>query len=127
MKWDLLYLAVGAVAGAYIRYRMTSQNLFIGDSLPLSVLMVNVVGSLILGASSTAVVRLGLDQRYTLLIGIGFCGSLTTMSSFAFETMNLIDVGKLLLAGLDVVLNVGISVLAIFAGRAIVLLLIGAV
>lgn len=123
MKWDVVYVIVGAVAGALIRYRITGSSLFLG-SLPVSVLIVNVVGSLILGATSTAVTSLGLDQRYTLLIGIGFCGTLTTMSSFAFESASLITIGKLLLAGIDIVANVGASILAIFLGRALVLLLV---
>jgi fluoride exporter len=103
---------------------VTGGNLFIG-SLPVSVLIVNILGSFILGASSTAVSSLGLDERYTLLIGIGFCGSLTTMSSFAFETVNLAGVGELAIAALDVVLNVGASLGAILLGRAIISLILG--
>jgi fluoride exporter len=108
----------------YLRYRVTGDNLFIG-SLPVSVLIVNILGSFILGASSTAVSSLGLDERYTLLIGIGFCGSLTTMSSFAFETVNLASVGQLAIAALDVVLNVGASLGAILLGRAVMSLILG--
>ena len=108
----------------YLRYRVTGDNLFIG-SLPVSVLIVNILGSFILGASSTAVSSLGLDERYTLLIGIGFCGSLTTMSSFAFETVNLASVGELAIAALDVVLNVGASLGAILLGRAVMSLILG--
>ena len=125
MRWDILYLAVGAILGAFLRYRITSQNLFF-NSLPISVLLVNVMGSLILGATVPAIARFGLDPRYTLLIGIGFCGSLTTMSSFAFETMGLIDLGQLATAGLDILLNMSASILAVFAGRALILFLFGA-
>jgi CrcB protein len=124
MKYDLLYLAAGALLGAFLRYKVTGGNLFVG-SLPISVLIINILGSFILGASSTAVSDLGLDERYTLLIGIGFCGSLTTMSSFAFETVNLIGVGELATAGVDIVLNVGASIGAIILGRAVMTLLLG--
>src|SRR5271169_3961450 len=124
MKYDLVYLAAGALLGAFMRYKVTGDNLFAGG-LPISVLLVNIIGSLILGASSTAVSSLGLDERYTLLIGIGFCGSLTTMSSFAFETVNLISVGEIATAGLDIILNVGASLGAIILGRAIMTLLLG--
>lgn len=126
MKWDILYLIIGAVAGVLIRYEITGDSLFFG-SVPVSVLIVNITGSFILGLSSTAVSSFGLDQRYTLLVGIGFCGTLSTMSSFALETVNLLSVGKLLVASADIVLNVGASLLAIVAGRAIILALVGVV
>jgi CrcB protein len=124
MKWDILFLVIGAALGVVIRYEITGDNLFVGG-LPISVLIVNITGSFILGLSSTAVSSFGLDQRYTLLIGIGFCGTLTTMSTFAFETVNLFSAGKLLIAGLDILLNVGASLFAIILGRAIVLALAG--
>jgi fluoride exporter len=124
MKYDLLYLAAGALLGVFLRYKMTGSPLFLG-SLPVSVLLVNVIGSLILGMSSTAVSELGLDERYTLLVGIGFCGSLTTMSGLAFETVNMIDVGQVATASLDIILNVGASLGAILLGRAVVTLLLG--
>src|SRR5271169_4906710 len=119
MKYDLLYLAAGALVAVYLRYKVTGDNLFVG-SLPVSVLLINIVGSFILGASSTAVTELGLDERYTLLIGVGFCGTLTTMSTFAFETVNMASVGELALAGVSVLLNVGASLGAIILGRAVV-------
>ena len=124
MKYDLVYLAVGALLGVYLRYKITGNPLFLG-SLPVSVLLVNVIGSLILGMSSTTVSNLGLDERYTLLVGIGFCGSFTTMSSFAFETVSMIDVGKFATAAADIILNVGASLGAILLGRAAMSLLLG--
>jgi len=124
MRYDLAYLAAGALLGVFLRYEITGDNLFIG-SLPISVLLVNIIGSFILGASSTAVSGLGLDQRYTLFIGIGFCGTLTTMSTFAYETVNLIGIGELATAAVSIVLNVGASFGAIILGRAVVTLLLG--
>ena len=124
MKYDLLYLAAGALIAVYLRYKITGDNLFIG-SLPVSVLIINIFGSFILGASSTAVTELGLDERYTLFIGIGFCGTLTTMSTFAFETVNMANLGQFALAAANIILNVGASLGAIILGRAVVTLLIG--
>lgn len=124
MRLDLLYLIAGAVLGVLMRYYITGDNLFIG-SLPVSVLIVNIIGSLILGASAAAVAGLGLSQDYTLFIGIGFCGTLTTMSTFAFESMNLVGVGEFATAGAYILLNVGCSFGAILLGRAVVNLLIG--
>ena len=124
MRYDLLYLAVGAVIGATARYAITNRTLFWG-TLPLSVLVVNVVGSLLLGATMAAVQRLGLGSGFVLFLGIGFCGSFTTMSSLAFESANLVGAGMFFTAAADMVLNMGLSVLVIFLGRSAVLMLIG--
>ncbi|HUI00630.1 MAG TPA: CrcB family protein [Nitrososphaerales archaeon] len=124
MRLDLVYLAAGAVLGVFTRYYITSENLFVG-SLPVSVLTVNIIGSFILGATAAAVSGLGLSQDYTLFIGIGYCGTLTTMSTFAFETVNLIGVGELATAGASILLNVGCSFGAIVLGRAVISLLFG--
>jgi fluoride exporter len=126
MRYDLVYVAVGAVIGAVLRYSVTSKGLFLGD-LPLSVFVVNVIGSFILGGSMAAVQRLGLGSGFVLLVGIGFCGAFTTMSSFAFESANLIDAGRAFIAAADVILNVGVSITVIFLGRALVVALLGGV
>ena len=124
MKYDLVYLAAGALAGAFLRYSITREPLFLGD-MPLSVLAVNVLGSFILGATMALVQRAGLGSDYVLLLGVGFCGSFTTMSSFAFEAAGLIDAGRAALAAVDIALNVGASIAVIFMGRALILILLG--
>jgi CrcB protein len=129
VKWDIVWdvglVSIGAVAGALLRYKVTGEG-YIVYGLPVSVLMINILGSFILGVAATGTTQFGADPRLTLLVGIGFCGSLTTMSTFAFETANLMDAGKFLLAGADVLLNVGASIGAIFIGRALLVLLLGA-
>jgi CrcB protein len=123
-KFDIVFLIIGAITGAYLRYRIgTDQISFLG--IPMTILVINVLGSFTLGLSMTTIQRFGLSQNYTLLLGIGFCGSFTTMSSFAYETASLFDAGKLLIGFVDIVLNVGLSILAILAGRALVSILVG--
>jgi fluoride exporter len=124
MRYDLAYVAIGAVLGAVLRYSITDKPLFWGD-LPLSVLIVNVLGSLALGIAMAAAQEFGFGGGYVLLVGVGFCGSFTTMSSFAFETANLIGSGSVYAAVADMGLNVGASIASIFAGRAIVIALVG--
>jgi len=123
-KLDLLYLAIGALSGVYLRYKIGSDALFV-YGVPVTILFINVLGSFILGLSMTTVQRFGLSQNYVILLGIGFCGSFTTMSSFAFEGAALLDAGKLLVGFVYIVLNVGLSLLGIVAGRALIILLAG--
>ena len=77
MTW--LYVALGAAAGAPLRYA-TAQLL--DGRLPRGTLLVNWLGSLLLGVFS----GLGLGAHPMALLGTGFCGALTTYSSFAVQS-----------------------------------------
>jgi CrcB protein len=111
-------LAVGAVLGALLRYQITDSPILFG-ALQVNVLIVNILGSFILGVFSVAALALNFDAKYSLLVAVGFCGSLTTMSSFALETSNLLDNSRLYLAAVNVLANVGLSLGAVIGGRAI--------
>lgn len=115
---ELLFLAAGGTAGTFIRYGITKSPLLLG-TLPVNVLLVNVIGSFVLGAFAVFSQQWNLDEKYALLIAIGFCGGLTTMSSFALETSNLIDNKQYLIAAINVMTNVGLSLGAIFGGKAL--------
>jgi CrcB protein len=117
MKWiEIGLLAAGAVIGAFLRYKLVESPVAV-YGLPVNVLVVNVLGSFILGAFSVLSIGLNLEPQYTLLVAVGFCGSFTTMSSFALETSNLADANRFSLMALNVLANVGLSLGAIFGGR----------
>jgi fluoride exporter len=115
---ELILLAVGAVVGAFLRYIMVASPQTIAG-LPVNVLAVNVIGSFILGLFSVLAVALNLNSNYTLLVGTGFCGAFTTMSSFALETSNLMDNNRFLLVALNILANVGLSLGAIIGGKVV--------
>jgi fluoride exporter len=117
MKWiEFALLAVGAVVGAFLRYKLVESPMSV-YGLPVNVLAVNVIGSFILGLFSIMSLGLNLDPQYTLLVAVGFCGSFTTMSSFALETSNLFDSNRFSLLVLNILANVGLSLGAVFGGR----------
>jgi len=119
VKWlEFGFLAVGALVGAFLRYKMVESPMAV-YGLPVNVLIVNVAGSFILGLFSVLSVSFNFDPQYTLLVAVGFCGSFTTMSSFALETANLADANRFSLMALNILANVGLSLGAVFGGRAI--------
>ena len=109
---ELLLVAVGAVPGALMRWQF-------GVVLHDRDVLVNVLGSLILG------LLLGLPYRprIQLLVGIGFCGSLTTFSSWMVNSVDLIVSGQQLAAigliGLTLGLGFGGAALGLWIGRSV--------
>ena len=107
---ELLLVAVGAVPGALMRWQF-------GVVLQDRDVLVNVLGALILG------LLLGLPYRprIQLLVGIGFCGSLTTFSSWMVNSVDLIASGKLFeaigLIGITLGLGLGGAALGLWIGR----------
>ncbi len=115
---EFALLAVGAVIGAFLRYAIVASPQTIGG-MPVNILAVNVIGSFVIGLFSIIAVALNLGTNYTLFVGTGFCGAFTTMSSFALETSNLMDNNRLLLVALNILANVGLSLVAVVAGKVV--------
>ncbi|QUC64585.1 CrcB family protein [Nitrosopumilus sp. K4] len=113
---EFVFLAGGSVFGAFIRYKITESPLLF-NTLPLNVLIVNVIGAFILGMFVVFSNQWNLDSRYSLFAAVGFCGSLTTMSSFALDSSNLIDNHHYLTMGLNVLANVGLSIGTLIGGK----------
>ena len=120
---EFAFLAVGAVAGAFLRYKLAESPLILG-TLPVNILVINMIGSFVLGVFSILSVVWNLDTKYSLLAAIGFCGSLTTMSSFALETSNMIDNRQFGNVAINILANVGLSIVAMMGGRSTANLLV---
>ena len=115
---EFVFLAAGSVFGAFLRYKITESPLLF-NTLPLNVLIVNVIGAFILGAFVILSEQWNLDGRYSLLAAVGFCGSLTTMSSFALDSSNLIDNQHYGALAVNIFANIGLSIGALITGKSI--------
>ena len=115
---EFLLLGLGALGGAFLRYKMAESPILFGV-LPINILIINLIGSFILGMFVVISLHFNLDPKYSVFIAIGFCGSFTTMSSFALQSVSLFDSKHFVLFGLNLIGNVGLSILALVIGRAI--------
>jgi len=115
---EFLILGLGALAGAFPRYKIAESPILLGV-LPINILIINVIGSFILGMFVVISMHFDLDPKYSVFLAIGFCGSFTTMSSFALQSVSLIDSKHFVLFGLNLIGNVGLSILALVTGRMI--------
>lgn len=104
----LIGLALAGAIGAPCRYLLDGivQDRTSGI-VPYGTLVVNVTGSLVLGLITGAVLYHGFPDEPKLWLGTGFCGSFTTFSTFAFETVRLVEERAIVAA----IVNVGASVL----------------
>jgi fluoride exporter len=93
---DFLAISVAAIVGANLRFllsRLAAREL--GTTFPYGTLAINIVGSFIVGFFVIwTTERVLIDPRWRLLIVVGFCGSFTTFSSYAFETMSYFEHGQ---------------------------------
>lgn len=107
-----LYVCLGAAIGAPVRYLADRAIQARFDPvLPWGTLVVNVVGSLALGALTGLAGGHDVPGEVSLLVGTGLCGALTTYSTFGYETVRLVAVGARLYA----LVNVGVAVTTGFA------------
>ncbi len=86
-----LLVVLGAMVGAPLRYLADRAVQSRHDSVfPWGTFGVNVAGSFVLGFLATASTR-GLPGAMSTLLGTGFCGALTTYSTFGYETLRLLS------------------------------------
>jgi fluoride exporter len=93
---DFLAISVAAIIGANLRYLLSRlAAIELGSVFPYGTLFINIVGSFIVGFFVIWTTERALvDPRWRLLVVIGFCGSFTTFSSYAFETMAYFEQGQ---------------------------------
>ncbi|MEU3862599.1 fluoride efflux transporter CrcB [Streptomyces sp. NPDC028722] len=115
-----LLVALGGAVGAPLRYLIDrAVQRRHGTGFPWGTFAANVTGSVILGVLTGASLSGAASRDVQLLLGTGFCGALTTYSTFSYETLSLAKAGLRFLAAVNVVVSVIAGLGAVFIGLAL--------
>lgn len=93
---DFLAISAAAIVGANLRYLLSRLALRdFGPVFPFGTLVINILGSFIVGFFVIwTTERVLMDPRWRLVVVVGFCGSFTTFSSYAYETIAYFEQGQ---------------------------------
>ncbi len=117
MLQAIVLVMLGGAVGSAARFLVThaSSDLSRHHGFPYGTLLVNVLGSLVVGYVLTWLTDHTHD-RWRLLAATGFCGGFTTFSTFAYESMTYWHSGRMLLFVLSLSLNNALSLGAVLVG-----------
>jgi CrcB protein len=118
---DFLAISVAAIVGANLRYLLSRFAVReLGPVFPYGTLFINILGSFIVGWFVIwTTERVLIDPRWRLLVVVGFCGSFTTFSSYAFESMAYFERGQWALMIANIVSNNVLCLAGALAGMAV--------
>lgn len=116
------WIGIGAALGGMARFWLSDVVAAIaGEAFPMGTLVINVLGSFVIGLFATIT---GPDGRFLVgtlsrqFVMIGICGGFTTFSSFSLQTLNLVNGGEWLYAGLNIFASFALCLLAVWIGHA---------
>lgn len=117
MWQPVVAISVGAAAGALLRWQLGARLNSIFPAIPPGTLAANVVGGYIVGLAIAYFAQASdIAPEWRLLIITGFCGGLTTFSTFSAEVVTLLQEGRVAMAMGAVSIHVAGSLLATLAG-----------
>ncbi len=104
----LLSIGAGGFVGSISRYLLSTQvHLRLGTDFPYGTLIVNALGSLVLGALAGYLrEHLAVSEELRLGLTVGFLGAFTTFSTFSYETILLMQSGDYWKMGMNILSNV---------------------
>ena len=116
-----VWIAIGSAIGGVARFWCSGVAArLIGETFPWGTLIVNVVGSFIIGFFATLTApdgRIFASTTTRQFVMVGLCGGYTTFSSFSLQTLNLMNDGEWLQVGANISASVVLCLLAVWIGH----------
>ncbi|MGN6269638.1 MAG: fluoride efflux transporter CrcB [Sphingomonas sp.] len=114
---NYLLVMLGGAIGSVARFGVGKLTLgWFGPNYPWGTLTVNLIGGLLMGLLVGVLARVSASDQWRVFAAIGVLGGFTTFSSFALDTVNMIERGDLAAALGYILLSVAGAVLGVFAG-----------
>lgn len=113
---NIIYVALGAAVGGVARYLVSFFITPPAGGFPWATFIVNVAGSFIIGLILFLYSERSPNESMRLLLGVGFCGGLTTFSTFSAETVQLLQLQREAIAFAYIGASLVCSLTATYAG-----------
>jgi CrcB protein len=115
-------LVLAGACGALARFEVeVAVRRRVGGSFPYGTLLINVSGSFVLGIIAGLAAHRGVPTQLVTVVGTGLLGSYTTFSTFSFDTVGLVETGRLRAAvanlGASLVLGLGAAAVGLVVGH----------
>lgn len=94
MHLSLLSIALGSVIGAWLRWGISLRFNNVFENIPFGTVIVNLTGAFIIGLAVSFFSNSAISPNYKLFVVTGFCGALTTFSTFSVEIVALLQASK---------------------------------
>jgi fluoride exporter len=109
-------VALGGALGSVLRLFITQQMLRFGGAFPFGTLLVNVIGSLLIGLFARMFMMPDANAVTRAALTVGFCGGFTTFSTYSAEMILLLEQGRTMRALIYMLGSTTLALLATIAG-----------
>ena len=94
MYLSLLSIAFGSILGAWLRWGISLKFNSAFENIPFGTVLVNLIGAFIIGLAVSFFSNSSISPHFKLFVVTGFCGALTTFSTFSIEVVELLQTSK---------------------------------